>query len=233
MKKTVGVPYILTLISVVLGFMLALQYQSTQSKKDVESSDFSQLRLNLQRQVENNKILEMNIVKAQNLLHQYKTAGHPVNSSQLMEEELIRLRSLAGLAAVNGSGIRITIEPDIPLDGGLDQNIYDGDIRYLVNELFGAGASAISINHHRLTPSTYIRDVGDSIYIDTKMIRPPYEIRAIGDGAIMESTMKLKGIVEYFSTINSIVTLEKEDSLSLPAYLGEIPIREMRLPKKM
>lgn len=44
----------------------------------------------------------------------------------------------------------------------------------------------------------------------------------------METTIKLKSIVEYFSTINWNMTFGKLDNLSVPTYFGKIPNREMR-----
>ena len=55
--------------------------------------------------------------------------------------------------------------------------IYDDDIRWVINELFGAGAEAISINGNRMAPTTSIRSVGDDIQVDTKVIQMPYQIR--------------------------------------------------------
>jgi uncharacterized protein YlxW (UPF0749 family) len=87
----------------------------------------------------------------------------------------------SGAAAVVGPGLVVTANdaPDaIPGAGG---TIVDSDLQALVNGLWAAGAEAIALNGHRLTPMTAIRSAGQAITVDYRSLTPPYVVSAIGN----------------------------------------------------
>ena len=59
--------------------------------------------------------------------------------------------------------------------------ILDRDVQLLVNDLWAAGAEAISIGGVRLQPSSAIRQAGGSILVDNRPVFWPITIEAIGD----------------------------------------------------
>ncbi|HBI02904.1 MAG TPA: NgoFVII family restriction endonuclease, partial [Paenibacillaceae bacterium] len=52
MGKNRKVPLIITVINLIMGFMLAIQYQSMKTTYAVGQQDFSTLRQNLQKEME-------------------------------------------------------------------------------------------------------------------------------------------------------------------------------------
>lgn len=98
---------------------------------------------------------------------------------------IAELAPVAGAAAVVGPGIRVTIS-DAPA-GGPDSLVIDQDVRQVVNGLWQAGAEAITINGHRLSARTAIRQAGGAITVDYRSLIAPYEINAIGDPRTMAS----------------------------------------------
>ncbi len=232
MRPTKEVPFIIILISIIIGFMLAVQFKSYNTAAAPESKDISQLRQDLQKELERHQRLLTEISKYDQLLYEYENPLNQADSVKVMKEELYRIQVFAGLASLEGKGLMIRIE-EMPQYSG-DQEIssltqiYDDDLRYIVNELFGAGAQAISINGNRMNPTTSIRNVGNDIQIDTRVIKLPYEIRVIGDPDVLESAMKLKGFEEYFMVINKKITMKKLDKLLIPAYDGKGMIRFMK-----
>ncbi len=61
-----------------------------------------------------------------------------------------------------------------------DYIVHDRDIREIVNELFAAGAEAISVNGQRLVASSSIRCVGPVVLVNSTQVAPPFMIKAIG-----------------------------------------------------
>lgn len=233
MKKNIQTLILITLSSLLVGYLLAIQYQSNQQASAKDNQDVSFLRQELQKKLENNSNLEEDIEKYQKLLRQYETSMEEADSFSIIEEEIERLQILVGESGVEGQGLLVRIE-EIPYDENYEGNyfdsmVYDEDLRYLVNELFASGAKHISINGHRITPTTYIRSVGDEILIDTKPISTPYTIRAIGDPALLESSIKIKGFDEYFKIMNKNLSIERSDQIWIPPIQRSLIIREMEI----
>lgn len=82
--------------------------------------------------------------------------------------------------AVTGPGIVLTLD-DGPT-GNEDDNarVQDVDLQRAVNELWAAGAEAISINNNRIGPTSAIRGAGGAILVNLVALTPPYRIEAIG-----------------------------------------------------
>jgi len=90
----------------------------------------------------------------------------------------------SGSVAVTGPGIELNLE-DNPRDpNGI---IVDQDLRQIVNGLWVAGAEAITINGHRLSARTAIRQAGAAITVNYRSLTTPYHIQAIGDPDGLES----------------------------------------------
>lgn len=225
------IPFIITTISVIIGFMLAVQFQSYNNNTGAESKDISQLRQDLQKVMEHHQRILTDISKYDQLLYEYENPQNQADSLNAMKEELERIKIFSGLATVEGKGLVITIEDHVfenEQEHSSLSTIFDDDLRYIVNELFGAGAEAISINGMRMTPTTSIRNVGENIQVDTKVIKLPYVIKVIGEPDVLESAMKLKGFEEYFLVINKKISLKKLDKILVPAYDGKGMIRNMK-----
>lgn len=96
--------------------------------------------------------------------------------------ELNRAESGAGLTAVRGPGLAVTLtDAPAPEDGGENLGrILDRDVQSVVNELWGAGAEAVAIDGQRLGPTTSIRSAGEAILVDFRPVTNPYAIEAIG-----------------------------------------------------
>jgi len=109
------------------------------------------------------------------------------SSAQLRELEVA-----AGSVAVTGPGVVVQAgEPPAPQasagnarPGTTAQNqvavLHDRDLRAVVNELWAAGAEAITVNGIRLGTTSVIRFAGEAILVDQQPINSPYEIQAVG-----------------------------------------------------
>jgi uncharacterized protein YlxW (UPF0749 family) len=131
----------------------------------------------------------------------------------------------AGLLPVQGLGIIVTIDDSKrPTKPGENPNLYlihDDDILKVINELWAAGAEAMSINDQRLIASSEIRCAGPTLSVNNTRYSPPYEIRAIGDPQTLESALRLRGgVVETLQFWGIQVSVKRENVVKVPAYKG-------------
>jgi uncharacterized protein YlxW (UPF0749 family) len=232
------ITFILTLISAIIGIMLAVQLQSNMNPIKKESRSINELRITLQKELEKRKNLLADSSKYDQLLYQYETSMTEGQSINVMKDELARTRKLAGMVSLEGEGILVKIvdrgadlatsPPADSVDPHGPPLVIDEDLRWLVNVLLSNGAKAVSINGHRLISTTSIRNVGEDIQVDTKTIRAPYEIKALGEPDVLISGLKLEGVDSNFQLANKTVVLEKEEKLMIPAFEGTRPIQHMK-----
>lgn len=110
------------------------------------------------------------------------------NSSlgMVLEQYLTKAAAQAQYTAVSGSGATVTMsnpDPNKPLPDGVDPQqaqVLDSDVQQVVNGLWQAGATAITINGFRLTSTTAIRSAGGSILVSYHPVLSPYVIAALG-----------------------------------------------------
>ncbi|MEI2809968.1 MAG: DUF881 domain-containing protein [Nocardioides sp.] len=106
-----------------------------------------------------------------------------VNALQTSTRDLTRrvdkLGKDTGFAAVRGPGLRLTVTDGPGSDPAL--HVRAADLAILVDALYNAGATGISINDQRLTAMSSLHDSGSAIGIDATSLRSPYVVRALGD----------------------------------------------------
>lgn len=146
----------------------------------------------------------------------------------LIKSDLDNTKLLAGLSAVKGQGLIITLDDtaaitQIALDAGYyDPNAYiihDSDLVMIVNELLSAGAEAISINGQRITGLTSIRCTGPQVEINGIRTVPPFKIMAIGESTKLKGSLSLRGgIIDSIRADKIDVTIEESGDISIPAY---------------
>ncbi len=91
----------------------------------------------------------------------------------------------------------------------------------VINELWAAGAEAISINEQRLVVGTEIRCAGPTISVNNAKYTPPYEIRAIGDPKTLEASLKMRGgVIETLQFWGIQATVKTQNTVKIPAFKG-------------
>ncbi len=232
MGKNRKVPLIITVINLIMGFMLAIQYQSMKTTYAVGQQDFSTLRQNLQKEMERRDGLLNDINKYDNLLNKYNTSGGEIRS-QLVEEQLLEAKKAGGFTEVTGSGIIITIDDPNSIKN-VETPVYDQDLLDLTSLLFANGAQGISINDYRLIATSSIRNIGESqIQVDTRPIMMPFVIKVIGNPQNLETALKIPGadgdsMENWFQFLNKTFVITKKDQLTVPAYNGNNRIKYMK-----
>jgi uncharacterized protein YlxW (UPF0749 family) len=122
---------------------------------------------------------------------------------------------LAGTIAAKGPGVEVFItDPRV--------TVRAATLLDLVQELRDAGAEAIQIGSARVVASTSFSDVSDGVAVDNVMLRPPYTVRAVGDGQTMATALEIPGGVVASMPEGAHATVATRDEVDVTA-LHAIP----------
>jgi len=227
----------LTGVCFVFGMFLAMQIRA-QQKVLAQRDSGKNAPIIVQNQMQNlHKKLERETAgraAAQNKLNalQKQLAAVATGSqtrSAALQKQMQDLQVVAGLTAIKGPGVVITMadHPKAAEGGGTDGFLFgivhDFDILQVVNELRAAGAEAIAVQGAgnqpatRITNFSAIRCVGPTIYINEERVAAPFRIHAVGNPDGLASALKMPdGIVDKLSRLFPI-NVRESDELRLPA----------------
>ncbi|MBI2781737.1 MAG: DUF881 domain-containing protein [Chloroflexi bacterium] len=124
--------------------------------------------------------------------------------------DLARIRAWAGLTAVSGQGIAITVSGPIGGDG----------VEELLNELRNAGAEAIAVDGIRVVAGAVVAGSPGALSIANSALGDSFEIRAIGSPQILTGTLTRTGgvIAQVGATYpNARLTVTPVESMTLAA----------------
>jgi uncharacterized protein YlxW (UPF0749 family) len=168
--------------------------------------------------------------------YQQETAA----TTALLEElnaELNRQKAMAGLVAVQGSGVAVKLDdsPRQSIPAGEDPSAYivhEYDLRDVVNLLWMAGAEGIAVNEERVVGTSSVYCVGSTVMVNDTRLSPPYVIRAIGNPTRMEDYFQnpsyLAEVKEKARRNGLIFQVTHSTAVKLPAYQGSFALRYAR-----
>ena len=231
--KVRGKHFILSLVCLVLGFMVAFSYHLTQIKLQNEKRNLSGtqyeetlgLRNQLIAQEETNRKLQKELNQKQGeVLKNEKNLSKETESFLNLTEEAEKYRMFLGKVKVKGKGVRVTLS-----DGAYDPKednvnnylVHEQHVFKVITELYISGAAAIAINGQRLTSHSYIVCNGPVITVDGMPYPAPFVITAIGDPEVLSSSLNLTGgVKDQLVNDNVVFSMEKEDEIVLNPILG-------------
>lgn len=144
-----------------------------------------------------------------------------------VKDQIKKNSQLLGLTEVKGSGIIIKLDDnrEVNAEDVIDISSYvvhDGDLLHIVNELFNAGADAISINGKRIVQTTAIMCDGNIIRINDEIVGVPIEIKAIGypERLYYNVAVRQGGYLKLMAKDGVVVDIEKAENITIPKYEG-------------
>lgn len=139
----------------------------------------------------------------------------------------------AGLTPVAGNAVRVVLD-DAPLDvqpDGVDENllvVHQQDIQMVANVLWAGGAEAMTIQGQRVTSTTGIKCVGNTVVLHGVPYAPPYRIEAIGDvPALIKALDDSESVTvykEYVTVYRLGWQVTEVGRVTMPAYKGTLAI---------
>lgn len=220
----------LGVVLLVLGVLIAVQLR-TQFVKDQVSGARTEFLLQLYRDSEDErKRLETEVDSLRSRALD-QAASEPAASP-----EVEKLRVLTGLTAVRGPGVVVTLDDSQaqgPLGGNQDLFlIHDEDLLGVLNELWDAGAEAISINGQRLVTNSEVRCAGPTTSVNKVRIGVPFTISAVGDPEALGAAMSYRGgVVESLKVWGIRVKVDVKTGpgdIYVPPYRGSLRLEYAR-----
>jgi len=159
--------------------------------------------------------------------------------SELLDQlaaDLEAQRVVAGLRAMRGPGIRLTLADSTvdSLPTGANPNdyiVHDYDLRDVVSLLWASNAEAIAVNEERIVSSTSIYCVGSTIMVNNTRLSPPYEIRAIGDAAKLSQAVSSPASLPDLKARAKVYGLQmraaEQAEMVVPAFQGSFAMRHV------
>ena len=139
------------------------------------------------------------------------------------EAELKENNLMLGLTEVKGEGIIIILDDNRNAKDEINMSqylVHEEDLLQVVNELFNAGAEAISINGHRVVGSTSILCDGNIIRVNGEIITVPITIEAICSTAIYNTLIRPGGYLQLMDDEGVKVKIDSSDNIIIPKYNG-------------
>lgn len=217
----------LFIATLIVGILIGLNFKfDGKASKQLTAKEYQNAieeRSHLYKQI---TLLEKNNREFQEKIDTYKNSDKK-NEKVLkdMRNQLADYGMLTGLNEVRGPGLVITINDAIINDEDtrydvMSKILHDSDMALIINEIRASGAEAISINNHRVTPSTAV--VCNSAFLgfdDGGREAAPFNIYVIGNGELIEESLNSEGshlrVLKQFRGLE--VTIEKRDEIVMPA----------------
>jgi uncharacterized protein YlxW (UPF0749 family) len=159
-----------------------------------------------------------------------RTAATQTGATQDLQARLDRLRALAGLTAVRGAGLLVTLDA-VPSQAGPPERpvCFAPDLTDITNAAWRAGATAISINGERVVASSSVYCVGSTLVVNGALTAAPFDIAAIGDSAKLlaafDDPQQLRDLKRRRDERNVVFRASQASDLAIGAYTGPVAVR--------
>lgn len=240
MKKVSRTNLVILGLSIILGIIIALQVKhKVPDFTPVTLSSIEATKNEIKAINKETEELNLMIKDKEKKIEMYESiATGDENITDLLREELLNNKLVAGFEDVQGPGIIVKMADN------MDENAYgqefdldlihDADVLRIINDLRSAGAEAISINEQRVLSISEIKCGGPIIRINDKSVATPIYIKAIGDPKLLNAAINAPNTYGYaLKTIDQIIIeTSVEDEIVIPAYIGRFnfqyakPIKE-------
>lgn len=211
----------ITIVFLFLGIMLSLQFQAQKHFASDLSLQKTEDLIAMARGLSDKRqklALEINDLRGQ-VSTQLESERDEKKLLENVSQEMEKLHVVNGNTPLKGPGLSITLEEHMAV-------VYT-DVLTIVNELWNAGAEAISINDRRLIGNytiSYIDDTGNNEYgnafimVNHEKLDFPITIKAIGDPNNLEKGQTLPGgimdkLAAYYRAYPEI---QKVEELTIP-----------------
>jgi len=214
----------LTVVCFVLGGLLAVQVHTKQLRGATEVGRqtsalvwlLTDARAQLEKQKEETERLRARVAEYE------EEAASEKGLVRLMTDELRNSRIALGLLPVKGPGIELVLDDSTMRAsaefGGQDFFIvHDIYLLQVANELWAAGAEAVSLNDHRLVSGSAITCSTRLIKVNDVAISNPFVFLAIGNQENLTSALSIRGgILDQLRVLEFQVKLTPKDEVAVP-----------------
>jgi uncharacterized protein YlxW (UPF0749 family) len=220
-------------ISAVIGFMIAIQFQSVKEPVERDTRDLWQLREALlkEKELQSELVSEIRSIEEKLLAYDSKQKQ---SKEQALRDTIKELKIEAGLTKVKVPGLSLRIEPimeEIQLGEPISKDVSPELLKRLLNELNMYDAGYVSVDDQRVINTTVIRDINNETKIDGHALSSlPIEVMVGVDNLVtaekLYNRIKASKATEEFFTENlKLIISEPTSEVTIPAYDNPIRIR--------
>lgn len=226
MSITIGIACLALMLVMFMQFKVVKQTDITA----IETMRESELKLELASWREKYNQLNEKYSEVATKIEEYKNERvSDAKTAELLETELQQLNKALGKTDVVGEGIVIQLvdkKGEALGDDAYVDAIRAEDLSIIVNQLFVAGAEAISINGNRIITTTAIVDIGYTEFIKVNSKRIPdntYVINVIGNPDYLRSAILGKGgHVDELKELGHETSVKDNKNILIEKYDGDI-----------
>jgi len=201
----------LTLVALVLGLLVVVQIRSQNAGNGLDNLSAQELTVLVANLNTRNDELRTEVASLQREAADLadKQSRGEISLDQLTSD-LAQIRAWAGVDAVTGPGIRVTI------DGPIAAFAIDD----LLNELRNAGAEALALGDVRIVPGSAVAGPIGALSVENTALSSPIEVSAIGNSESLTGSLTRAGgiVAQLTATFPDVqITVIPVDKLDLPA----------------
>jgi uncharacterized protein YlxW (UPF0749 family) len=220
-------------ISAVIGFMIAIQFQTVKKPVERDTRDLWQLREALlqEKELQSELLSEIRSIEEKLLAYESKQKQ---SKEQALLDTINEFKIEAGMTKITAPGLILRIEPileDILIGAEISKAVSPELLKRLLNELNMYDAKYVSVDGQRIINTTVIRDINNETKIDGHALSNlPIEVKVGADN--LETAEKLynqikasKATEEFFIENLKLIISEPDPEITIPAYDNSIQIR--------
>ncbi|NLP50873.1 DUF881 domain-containing protein [Bacillus sp. RO1] len=220
-----------TIITIIVGLMIAIQFQTVKQPIIRDTRDTWQLRSDLNREQEIQSQIIQEIRKYDKILQDY-SKERDESKETIVRETLEELKVEAGLTEMKGPGIKMTVKPlfDEDVLGNIQENISADLLRRFVNELNSYGVEEISIANQRIISNTIIREINGRTKVNNAWIpNANFEIIVIiSDPTKLYNRLQVSRAMDEFAIENLLLEVSTPiNEVTVPPYDEQIRVKHM------
>ncbi|TCP29095.1 uncharacterized protein YlxW (UPF0749 family) [Scopulibacillus darangshiensis] len=225
----------MTLVTLIIGFMLAIQFETTRNPQKRDTRDIWQLQEDLAKEEKRHIELNNEFKETSQLLQKYKTEQGN-QKIMAMKEALKELKEKAGVTEKTGQGVILHIRPMVDTSL-IEESYYSVSailLRRLINELNQYGASEIAVSGERIINTTPIRVVQKKLFVNDHMISDvPFNIHVLTPRPKdFAKRVDVSQSGEDLAREGLVITAEVKKLVKLPAYTPNIGLNYLHTVKE-
>ncbi len=201
----------IAVVAAILGLLVVVQLRTQSAGTGLDALSAQELTVLVANLNTRNDQLRAEIATTERELADLTaTRARGESSVDQLRRDLSRVRAWTGLAAVTGSGIRVTVAGPIAGSG----------IQDLLNELRNAGAEALAVEEVRVVTGTVVAGSPGALSVENTALDEAFEISAIGNPAALTGSLtRAGGIVAQLAATypEAQLAVVPVELLSLPA----------------
>jgi uncharacterized protein YlxW (UPF0749 family) len=224
----------LTVALLALGFLIAAQLAAERPRVRYTTQERSPLiETALELQAAQDRLKDRILELRSEIQAEEEQGKGALGLVTQLNGELDLARLEAGLVPLTGGGFILRLEDSdqlVPPGTNMaDYVVTARDVRTVVEELWLAGAEAVAVSTERVTATTAIIEIGQSVLVNSAYLAPPFTIVAIGPDDMYDRLSASAGWSDFLAarsaTYGIKVLLATPENVQVPAFAGTVTLR--------